>query len=73
MIVMFLEIGLIDGSLILYPSLIILILSPKYFLPIRDFGNDFRVALDGENTLGQILDILTFSTTSQEGQLSSFT
>src|SRR5699024_2800512 len=32
-IAMFLGIGLINGNLVLYPSLVILILSPEYFLP----------------------------------------
>lgn len=72
-IAMFLGIGLINGSLILYPSLVILILSPEYFLPIRDFGNDFHATLNGKNALGQIFDILAFPTTPQEDQLSSFT
>lgn len=73
MIAMFLGIGLINGSLILYPSLVILILSPEYFLPIRDFGNDFHATLNGKNALGQIFDILSFPTAPQENKLSSFT
>ena len=73
MIAMFLGIGLINGNLLLYPSLVILILSPEYFLPIRDFGNDFHATLNGKNALGQIFDILAFPTTPQENQLSSFT
>ena len=73
MIAMFLGIGLINGNLVLYPSLVILILSPEYFLPIRDFGNDFHATLNGKNALGQIFDILAFPTTPQEDQLSSFT
>lgn len=73
MIAMFLGIGLINGNLILYPSLVILILSPEYFLPIRDFGNDFHATLNGKNALGQIFDILSFPTTPQEDQLSRFT
>ncbi len=73
MIAMFLGIGLINGNLLLYPSLVILILSPEYFLPIRDFGNDFHATLNGKNALGQIFDILAFPTTPQEDQLPSFT
>lgn len=73
MIAMFLGIGLINGNLILYPSLIILILSPEYFLPIRDFGNDFHATLNGKNAMGQMFDVLAFPTTPQENELSSFT
>lgn len=73
MIAMFLGIGLINGNLILYPSLIILILSPEYFLPIRDFGNDFHATLNGKNAMAQMFDVLSFETTTQEDQLPAFT
>lgn len=73
MIAMFLGIGLINGNLILYPSLIILILSPEYFLPIRDFGNDFHATLNGKNAMAQMFDVLEFKTTKQEDKLPSFT
>ena len=35
----------------------ILILSPEYFLPIRDFGNDFHATLNGKNASGYVMDI----------------
>ena len=73
MIAMFLGIGLINGNLILYPSLIILILSPEYFLPIRDFGNDFHATLNGKNAMAQMFDVLSFETPTQEDQLPHFT
>lgn len=73
MIAMFLGIGLINGSLILLPSLTILILSPEYFLPIRDFGNDFHATLNGKNAMAQMFDILDFETTPQENDLDYFT
>lgn len=73
MIAMFLGIGLINGSLVLYPSLVILILSPEYFLPIRDFGNDFHATLNGKNAMAQMFDVLAFKTAPQEDKLPSFT
>lgn len=72
MIAMFLGIGLINGSLQLFPSLVILILSPEYFLPIRDFGNDFHATLNGKNAMAQMFDVLEFSTTPQEDKIPSF-
>ena len=72
-VAVFLGLGLIDGRLILLPSLTVLVLSPEYFLPIRDFGNDFHATLNGKNALGQMFDILEFKTVEQRNQLPSFT
>ncbi|MGG4093852.1 thiol reductant ABC exporter subunit CydD [Paenibacillus lautus] len=39
---------LINGSLELLPALLILILAPEYFLPVRMVGADFHATLDGK-------------------------
>lgn len=49
---------LIDGHILLYPALAILILSPEYFLPIRDFSSDYHATLNGKNSMGAISKIL---------------
>lgn len=49
---------LIDGHMLLYPALTILILSPEYFLPIRDFSSDYHATLNGKNSLKAIRKIL---------------
>ena len=72
-VAVFLGLGLIDGRLVLLPSLIVLVLSPEYFLPIRDFGNDFHATLNGKNALSQMFDILEFKTVEQRDQLPRFT
>lgn len=72
MIAMFLGIGLINGSLSLMPALVILILSPEYFLPIRDFGNDFHATLNGKNAMAQMFDVLELPTTAPQDQLPAF-
>lgn len=72
MIAMFLGIGLINGSLHLFPALVILVLSPEYFLPIRDFGNDFHATLNGKNAMAQMFNVLEFPTTKQEDKLTDF-
>lgn len=40
--------------MLLLPALTILILAPEYFVPIRDFGNDYHATLDGKNALQAI-------------------
>ncbi|WP_332237562.1 thiol reductant ABC exporter subunit CydD [Sporolactobacillus sp. KGMB 08714] len=39
---------LIDGHILLDPALIVLILAPEYFLPIRELGQDYHATLDGK-------------------------
>ncbi|MFT8393135.1 MAG: thiol reductant ABC exporter subunit CydD [Liquorilactobacillus ghanensis] len=53
-----LGIRLINGAILLFPALTILILSPEYFLPIRDFSNDYHATLNGKNALTAIERIL---------------
>lgn len=45
---------LLDGSITLLPALIVLVLAPEYFRPIRDFASDFHASLDGKNALANI-------------------
>jgi len=50
---------LIDGRMELFPALTALILAPEYFLPVRDFANDYHATLDGKNAMHAIQEILT--------------
>ena len=50
---------LIDGRMELFPALTALILAPEYFLPVRDFANDYHATLDGKNAMQAIQAILT--------------
>lgn len=50
---------LLDGSMLLYPALYVLILSPEYFKPIRDFAGDFHASLDGKNALVAITNMVS--------------
>ncbi|WP_301108095.1 thiol reductant ABC exporter subunit CydD [Sporosarcina sp.] len=54
------ELGLrlINGQMLLEPSLAILILAPEYFLPVRELGNDFHATADGKDASEQIHKIL---------------
>ncbi|GBG94209.1 cytochrome bd biosynthesis ABC transporter ATP-binding and permease components cydD [Ligilactobacillus salitolerans] len=59
-VAVFLGLHLISGSMHLLPSLIILTLSPEYFLPIRDFSNDYHATLNGKRAFSAINEILAF-------------
>ncbi|EGQ22343.1 cysteine/glutathione ABC superfamily ATP binding cassette transporter, ABC protein [Sporosarcina newyorkensis 2681] len=54
------ELGLrlINGQMLLEPSLAILILAPEYFSPVRELGNDFHATADGKDASMQIHAIL---------------
>lgn len=69
MIAMFLGIGLINGSYAIFPAMVILVLSPEYFLPIRDFGNDYHATLNGKNAMSQMFDVLSFKTEPRQDEL----
>lgn len=49
---------LLDGSLVLFPALMILVLAPEYFRPIREFAADYHASLDGKNALASIQSII---------------
>jgi ATP-binding cassette subfamily C protein CydD len=57
-VAVFLGLGLMDGTITLLPALPILVLAPEYFLPIRNFANDYHATLNGKNSLADIMDIL---------------
>lgn len=65
-IALFLGLGLIKGSLVLLPSLTILILAPEYFAPIREFGADYHATLDGKNAFTAISSVLNRPSLKQD-------
>ena len=54
----FLGNNLINAKVKLFPALLALILAPEYFMPIRQFGDDFHATLNGKNALDDIADML---------------
>ncbi|MGI6590545.1 MAG: thiol reductant ABC exporter subunit CydD [Eggerthellaceae bacterium] len=58
---------LLDGSIALLPSLIVLVLAPEYFRPIRDFASDFHASLDGKNALANIVELIGSANLQPEG------
>lgn len=69
----FLGLGLINNSFPLFPALVTLILAPEYFLPLRDFSNDYHATLNGKNALNSIFEILERPDTKEANQLKDFT
>ncbi|MGX7351729.1 thiol reductant ABC exporter subunit CydD [Enterococcus canis] len=59
---------LINGAILLFPALTVLILAPEYFLPIRDFSSDYHATLDGKNAMTAIQTILDFPETAPVSQ-----
>lgn len=57
-IAVFLGFKLMNGQIDLFPALTVLVLAPDFFLPLRDFSNDYHATLDGGNTLESIFTIL---------------
>lgn len=58
-IAVFIGLKLIDQQLSLFYGLSILILAPEYFLPIRNFANDYHATLNGKNSFQAINKIIT--------------
>ena len=58
MVALGLGIRLLDGSMTLLPALTVLVLSPEYFLLIREFAGDYHATLEGRNALAAVGEIL---------------
>lgn len=65
-VAVFLGLGLIEGHGQLFPALLILILAPEYFLPIREVGSDYHATLDGKEAAQEFHDILQIDTVTQQ-------
>ena len=57
-VALFLGLGLMNGTMPLLPALTILVLAPEYFLPIRNFANDYHATLNGKNAFADIMNLL---------------
>lgn len=66
-VALFLGLRLIEGELLLYPALTVLILAPEFFLPIREFGTDYHATLDGKNSMAAIKRITEWPSGQKAG------
>ncbi|KMZ44670.1 MULTISPECIES: thiol reductant ABC exporter subunit CydD [Bacillales] len=56
---------LIEGNVGFETALVILILAPEYFLPVRMLGSDYHASLDGKEALGTIHTIIDRAATNE--------
>ncbi|GAB6093583.1 thiol reductant ABC exporter subunit CydD [Furfurilactobacillus curtus] len=68
-VAVFLGLSLVAGRIALFPALTLLILAPEYFLPIRNFANDYHATLNGKNALTAVLEILAQPEPTDRGVL----
>lgn len=61
----FLGLRLINGHILLFPALAILILAPEYFLPIRNFASDYHATLNGKNSFHAVWRIINMASPKQ--------
>lgn len=64
-VAVFLGLSLLNGEILLFPALTTLILAPEFFLPVREFANDYHATLDGKNAFQAIQEILQLPETQQ--------
>lgn len=62
---------LINGTMLLEPALLILILAPDYFLPVRELGNDFHATTDGQDAGKEIQKIINQAVPSSNESLET--
>lgn len=62
---------LIDGEIGFEAALVILILAPEYFSPVRELGNDYHATMDGKEAGEKIRDLLKTETSSNGDKESS--
>lgn len=48
---------LVEGSIAFFPALVVLMLVPEYFLPVKAYASDYHAALDGKSALHAIVDM----------------
>lgn len=71
-VAVFLGLGLINGTITLHPALMILILAPEYFLPIRELGADYHATLDGKNAGKKMEEMIASESGEQEMEAVPF-
>ncbi|CAM3183930.1 thiol reductant ABC exporter subunit CydD [Leuconostoc rapi] len=68
-VAVFLGFDLLNGHMMLLPALTILILAPEYFLPLRNFSDDYHATLNGKNALTDVLAMIEEPNVSNQAVL----
>lgn len=48
---------MVEGSVAFLPALIVLMLVPEYFMPIKSYASDYHASLDGKSALSHLTDM----------------
>lgn len=62
---------LVNGEMMLFPALTVLILAPEYFLPVRMVGADYHATLDGKEAGEAMERIIAEGENKQTGEMRS--
>lgn len=68
-VAVFLGMDLMNARMTLFPALTILILAPEYFLPLRNFADDYHATLNGKNSLTDVLKVIDTEIVSSQDKL----
>ncbi|KRK32886.1 thiol reductant ABC exporter subunit CydD [Loigolactobacillus bifermentans] len=71
-VAVFLGLDLINGTVPYLPALTVLILAPEFYLPIRDFANDYHATLNGKNAMQALYAVLEQPVPKQRTLLTDF-
>ncbi|QEA59519.1 thiol reductant ABC exporter subunit CydD [Leuconostoc koreense] len=70
-VAVFLGMDLMNARMTLFPALTILILAPEYFLPLRNFADDYHATLNGKNSLTDVLKVIDTKIVNQQDEFQS--
>lgn len=49
---------MVEGTMAFLPALVVLMLVPEYFAPIKAYASDYHASLDGKSALGKMFELL---------------
>lgn len=68
-VAVFLGLRLLNGQMLLYPAMTVLILAPEFFFPLRQFAEDYHATLDGKNAMKDLDRIENMTDLKMENKL----
>ena len=68
-VAVFLGLRLLNGQMLLYPAMTVLILAPEFFFPLRQFAEDYHATLDGKNAMKDLYRIENMTDLKMENKL----
>ncbi len=57
---------LVEGGIAFFPALVVLMLVPEYFTPIKAYAKDYHATLDGKAAYARVCELLTASKSRDE-------